>query len=531
MVRPQETIRVELEEYLWRALQVFNVYRLLVATAFLLFEQAGLTPRVLGTANPELYSWVVALYFSFAILMIALLVKRYPGYKSSVAMQISLDIIAIVAIIYASGEVNNGLGVLLAVSVGVSSLLIGNSKALAVPAAATIALFAQVFYSHYIDGLDSQFTNSGLLGTSFFIISYLSLTLAKRLYYTEKTVLESKADLASMEAVNQDIIQTLKSGLIVLDESLNIQMLNDAAWRELNMPSAPKMQPLKAISREIYLATKQWLAKPLTDSMLIKLASRNIELQLSFRKLGADEHNLILIFLEDTTKLTQQAQQLKLTSLGRLTASIAHEIRNPLGAISHAAQLLNESEGITENDKDLCAMITRHSLRMNTIIENVLNLSQSRPPQQESIYLESIITQVKKELLQHHDPQPEIDVLIKPQDIQVLFDRSQLQQIINNLCQNGLRYSLENTGTASLHIYAAYHSPSGQAYLDIIDRGKGVKEQYKDKIFEPFFTTSNSGTGLGLYLARELCQSNGANLSYIPLPSEGGSCFRIEFGQ
>ena len=122
-------------------------------------------------------------------------------------------------------------------------------------------------------------------------------------------------------------------------------------------------------------------------------------------------------------------------------------------------------------------------------------------------------------------------MLLEPGEIQVRFDRSQLQQIIQNLCQNGLRYSLENTGVASLHIHAAQHYPSANAYLDIIDQGTGVEEQYRDKIFEPFFTTSNRGTGLGLYLASELCQSNGANLSYIPLPGQTGSCFRIEFGQ
>ena len=510
MVRPLELIRVEFEEYLWRALQVFNVYRLLLTTALIIFAQLGLTPKVLGNAHPTMYSWVVGLYFLFALVMILLLVIRKPGYKTSVVMQLSLDILAIVAIIYASGSVNNGLGVLLAVSVGVSSLLIGNKRALAVPAAATIALFTQVFYSHYIDGMPSQFTSSGVLGASFFIISFLSLTLAKRLYYSEREAIESRADLASMEAVNQDIIQTLKSGVLVVDQKLDIQLMNDTAWKELDMPAMPKNQPLKTISKDVYLATKQWLTNPVSDSVLIQLNARNIEIQLSFRKMGDDAHDLIIIFLEDTSKLTQQAQQMKLTSLGRLTASIAHEIRNPLGAISHAAQLLNESADLDTSDKDLCDMITRHSRRMNTIIENVLNLSQQRPPQQENVALENIVNQVCKELKHHFEPEPEIEIMVEPATLQVMFDRSQLQQVIHNLCENGLRYSLEKTGKATIQI--------------------NVEEEHRDKIFEPFFTTSNRGTGLGLYLASELCQSNSSKLVYLPVPNQGGSCFRIQFG-
>ena len=331
-----------------------------------------------------------------------------------------------------------------------------------------------------------------------------------------------------MQAVNEDIIQTLNSGVIVVNEALVVQMMNDTAWRLLGMPTRPKSQPLKAINREIYLSTKQWLAQSIAQSFLITVKPKNIELQVSFRKMGTHKHNLILIFLDDTTKLTQQAQQMKLSSLGRLTASIAHEIRNPLGAISHAAQLLNESDNIEIDDKDLCNVIIRHSKRMNSIIENVLNLSQHRPPQQETIELTAIVELIAKELNQHYLPEPDISIAIEPGQINVQFDRSQLIQIINNLCENGLRYSEQETGEAKLSISGGLEYPSASAYLDVIDYGPGIRDEAQDKIFEPFYTTSKQGTGLWLYLARELCESNSARLSYIPMP-HGGSCFRIQF--
>ncbi len=523
-------IRGEFQEYLWRALQAFNVYRLVLTISLIVLNQIGIAPEELGSGNPDLYLWTISLYFAFALVVIGLLLIRKPEYKASVVIQLTLDIIAITTIVYASGGINNGLGVLLAVSVGVSSLLIGNRKAIAVPAAATIAVFSQEFYSHYNDNLAIEYASLSFLGASFFIISFLSLTLAKRLYYSEMTTLETQADLASMQAVNEDIIQTLNSGVIVVNERLIVQMMNDTAWRLLDRPSRPKDQTLKSINREIYLATKQWLSQSLAQSYLITVKPMNIELQLSFRKMGTQNHNLILIFLDDTTKLTQQAQQLKLSSLGRLTASIAHEIRNPLGAISHAAQLLNESDHIEVDDKDLCQVIIRHSKRMNSIIENVLNLSQHRPPQQESIELHTIVEQITHELNQHYLPTPNITIALEPDQIHTDFDRSQLIQIINNLCENGLRYSEQEIGEPRLTISGGQEYPLATAYLDIIDFGPGISDEDQDKIFEPFYTTSKQGTGLGLYLARELCESNGARLNYIPMPN-GGSCFRIQFAQ
>jgi len=530
MQKPADLIKVEFQEYLWRALQVFNIYRLVLTIALIMLHQLSDFPKMIGQAHPSLYLWVISLYFLFALVVILLLIIRKPGYKTSVIMQLCLDIAAVVAIIYSSGGVNNGLGVLLAVSVGVSSLLIGSRRALAVPTVATLALLSETLFAQYFDGRPLELTSIGFLAASIFIIAFLSLTLAKRLHYSEMRAIESKADLESMQAVNQDIIQTMKSGVLVIDDKLNIQLMNDAAWKEIGMPSSPQGQPLKMVCRQIYLACKQWLSNARDEAMLVHLPARNVELQLSFRKLGEEQHNLILIFLEDTTKLTQQAQQLKLSSLGRLTASIAHEIRNPLGAISHAAQLLQESEQMVSADRDLCTMITRHSKRMNNIIENVLNLSQHRPPQQEEILLINTIEQISTELIEHNEPKPAIDINIEPASISVLFDRSQLIQIINNLVENGLRYSLNQTGKATIKISGGLEYPSANAYLDIIDMGPGIDDADKDKIFEPFYTTSEQGTGLGLYLARELCESNGARLSYMPVPNSPGSCFRIQFG-
>ncbi len=522
----------EFQAYFWKALQFFNLYRLSLTTVLILLQQTGLSPKFLGLVHPTAYLWIISIYFLFAILMIPLLIKRIPGYKWSVIIQISFDILAVVLMVHTSGGLNNGLGVLLAVSVGTSSLLIGSTRALVVPAVATLALFAEGIFARFHDLHVLDFSQPALLGGSFFIISILSLTLARRLHQSEQIAIESKANLASMEAVSDNIIQTMTIGVVIVDEDNNVRLINDAAWKSFGMPSQPQAKKLESLSKELHKQLFLWRinpSNPITKKLKMDARSDVDELQIRFRQMGEAEHNLVLIFLEDTSILNEKAQQLKLSSLGRLTASIAHEIRNPLGAISHAAQLLEESENINESDRHLCEMITKHSRRMNHIIENVMNLSQRRAPQHESIELKLFLELYIEELMIQNKDNLDINLEVMPDEIEVIFDRSQLLQVMANLCGNGLRYSLANTGVASLKIIAAKEYGSELIFLDIIDSGPGISETDADKLFEPFYTTSEHGTGLGLYLARELCEANGARLNYLPVPTGTGSCFRLVF--
>ncbi len=523
----------EFQEYLWRALQVFNVYRLLLTTALIFMQQLGISPKVLGVIHPTLYLWIISLYFLFAILVILLLIKRIPGYKASVILQISLDIFAVISIIHTSGGVNNGLGVLLAVSVGISCLLIGSTRALVVPAIASIGLFAETIFSNIHDSHVLEVTQPAILGASFFIISLLSLQLAKRLHYSEMLAIESQTDLANMEAMSDNIIQTMTTGVLIIDRKERIRLINDSAWKNLGMPASPQDKTIRNVSVELYQALSKWHRDPndITSTTTIHTGLDAPELKIRFKKLGEKDHKFIMIFVEDTSLLTQRATQLKLSSLGRLTASIAHEIRNPLGAISHAAQLLQESESITTEDKDLCNMITNHSHRVNDIIENIMNLSQRKTPYIESIELKPVLESCIENLTLQKAIKPEITLEILPEESHVLFDRSQLLQILTNLCDNGLRYSEKQTNLASLSLTGGQEYGSSAQYLDIIDNGPGILESERDKLFEPFYTTSEHGTGLGLYLARELCEANGARLKYIPVPNNSGSCFRINFAR
>jgi two-component system sensor histidine kinase PilS (NtrC family) len=232
-----------------------------------------------------------------------------------------------------------------------------------------------------------------------------------------------------------------------------------------------------------------------------------------------------LILLEDSAQLAHKTQQIKLASLGRLTASIAHEIRNPLGAISHAAQLLAESDKLDQGDKRLTEIICNHSKRVNTIIENVLQLSRRSASHPQELALANWLSEFKKEFVQMdglRSKQLELD--IEPEDVRIQVDPGHLHQVLTNLCQNAFEHAGDETAVR----LQVRRGDKTAVWLDVVDNGPGIDAETAEQMFEPFYTTASSGTGLGLYIVRELCEINQARLSYHPVP-EGGSSFRIRF--
>jgi two-component system sensor histidine kinase PilS (NtrC family) len=233
-----------------------------------------------------------------------------------------------------------------------------------------------------------------------------------------------------------------------------------------------------------------------------------------------------LVFLDDYTAVTQQAQSLKLTSLGRLTASIAHEIRNPLGAVSHAAQLLSESEQLAANDQELAEIIQHHAKRMNSVIENVLQISRRQPPNPQRLALKGWLQNFLDQYRQTHREQIEIELKLPEEWLEVTFDPSHLERVLGNLLDNALRHSANSDGGGRVGIHVEKDPEAQRCVVDVIDSGPGVADSERAKLFEPFYTTVDKGTGLGLYLSKELCEINNATLTYRPTAA-GDSCFRL----
>jgi two-component system, NtrC family, sensor histidine kinase PilS len=372
----------------------------------------------------------------------------------------------------------------------------------------------------------ASFTQGGLLGAIFFATALLSHALASRIRQSEALAAQRGVDLANMARLNAHIVQRMQSGIIVLDPERQVRLVNTSALALLGLSGPCQGEHLARISPELYEHVCSWLKQPHPATRLMRPASRETDLLISMADLGSGPSAGILIFLEDAAVTRQRAQQLKLASLGQLTASIAHEIRNPLGAISHAGQLLSESSSRPPEDQRLTRIIQEHSERINRIIENVLRLGRRDNPVPESFPLGLWLQSFVEEFTEYKRLSPvQITLNIEPADIEVRMDRSQLHQIVWNLCENGLRYS---RGTPLLELQGGLKSISERPYLDVIDHGSGIPLDLADHIFEPFVSRNSTGTGLGLYIAGELCECNQASLS-LHANTDQGCCFRINF--
>ncbi|MDX1694804.1 MAG: ATP-binding protein, partial [Ketobacteraceae bacterium] len=360
----------------------------------------------------------------------------------------------------------------------------------------------------------------------FFITSFFAQQLAARLRESEALARQKTLEVAELEELNHHIIQRMRTGIIVVDKKDQVRLINEACWKMFGMPDM-KSHSLESISPELRQQLHQWRNTDLPKRKPFRASVNGPEVSANFTSLESDESSDVLVFVDDNTRMTQHAQQLKLASLGGLTASIAHEIRNPLGAISHAAQLLLESPDLAKTDHRLAEIVQQHCVRMNKVIENILQLSRRRPAMPERLNLVEWCREFM-EIFRTTLPTPaDIQFEYESEDIVFQVDPSQIHQVLSNLLINGIRYSEKNTGRREVSLKAGVSGDTERPFLEVSDLGPGVPEADRDKIFEPFFTTDNTGTGLGLYIAKELCESNQARLDLVP--SSQGACFRITF--
>jgi two-component system sensor histidine kinase PilS (NtrC family) len=247
-----------------------------------------------------------------------------------------------------------------------------------------------------------------------------------------------------------------------------------------------------------------------------------------FAPLGKGPLPPVLIFLEDLTALDDRIHQSRLAALGRLSASIAHEIRNPVGAISHAAQLLGEDAGLSEPNRRMSDIILANAERVSTIIGNVQQLARRESTRPERMPLGDWLTEFAQEFINTGGHEAgQLAAEIPDPELEVRVDPSHLRQILWNLCENAFRYSVKARDD-KIEVRIGRLAGSNRPFLEVLDRGPGIDSTISDRIFEPFFTSRASGTGLGLFIARELAQCNRALLVFEPRAG-GGSIFRIVF--
>lgn len=492
-----------------RLFRFYNHYRIvvgLILVGAVFFNISFIDPEQQKSA---LYQITAICYLSINIFTALILLAGFQANSRHIIAAIIFDIIILHMLMYASNGIQTGLGNLVVISVAAGNILIRGRigtlfAALAALASLGIELYQVFLYDDKIDGV----VRAGLLGIIYFAAAFLLQNISKRISQSEELAQARAKNIIELEKLNHQIIQRMQTGIVVTDEFGNVRLLNQAALSLLNVDDERKLPPPLKQRQDM------WRANPNIRTEPFKTSTSGTTLQANFTQLKKDTGSGILIFIEDTSKISQQAQQMKLASLGRLTAGIAHEIRNPLGAISHAAQLLAESESLSPPDARMTDIIQRHSGRVNGIVESILQLSRRKQPEAIENNINDWLLKFFQDYTLSHSPTPEITLKLTDKAPIARFDPSQIEQVVTNLVDNGLRYSEKVTGKPTLTVCSGINQRNGLAFIDIIDQGHGVSEEDIDHLFEPFFTTESSGTGLGLYLSRELCESNQAQLNY-----------------
>lgn len=511
----------------WRPLRFFNLYRTVLAGLFVVLTLTGAAPRSLGRADQDLFLATAAVYLLFSLLGSFSIRLRWPAFGVQVFSHVFADIIAITLMMLASGGVRSGFGMLLVVAIAGGSILTAGRTGVLFAAIATLAVLAQEIYAT-LQGLfpDTAYTQSGMLGATFFATAFLAHVLARRVRESEALAQQRGVDLANLSLLNEHIIQRMQSGILAVDADGRVALINESAQRMLGYTGRGGDVALAGVCPRLAEMLQDWRRGGLHKSRFFRPEGTEVDVIASFAALDRSAAPGTLVFLEDSSAFNQRAQQLKLASLGRLTASIAHEIRNPLGAISHAGQLLAESPQLAEQDRRLTRIIDEQSRRLNAMVENVMQLGRRKPHAPESIRLLPWLQEFVAEITRGRNlAQGDVTLRVDPGELEVRIDPSQLHQIIHNLADNGLRYAGERP---LLQLRAAFNGETERVYLDVCDSGPGVPEHQVQHLFEPFFTTERTGTGLGLYITRELCEVNQASLNHLGL-TEHGHCFRITF--
>lgn len=503
----------------WQSLLVYEGYRLILSGVLVGLYYAKPIHAPLGQNDAMLFHHVALAYFALVLAGGVALLLRRPGYATQAQMQIFVDIAAIGLLAHASGGAHSGLGILLAVTMAAGGLLIGGRCALVFAALASSAVLGEQVYIHVNVAFDGRgYTYAGAQGAAFFAIAILAFVAAKRTERSDALAHQRGADLANLQQLNEFIVQHLQSGIMVIDEGHHIVTANRSALQLFNLGASPAS--LDVASPELLEKYRHWLEQPLDDYANLERVSGN-RVQVRFSRFAARSRDYDMIFLEDDALYNQRVQRSKLASLGRLTASIAHEIRNPLSAVKHAAQLLAENPQLSPQDLRLTQIMVDNAARVNTVVENILQLSRRSPSQRISLdlrpWLEQFLADFRQGRTLETDP-----FHYQPPDapVRILADPNQLRQILENLCANALKYGNPEGGKVVVRI--TRQPPC----VEVVDHGPGIPPKQAEQIFEPFYTSSPTGTGLGLYIARELAELNQARLSYQAAEG-GGSCFRL----
>jgi two-component system sensor histidine kinase PilS (NtrC family) len=507
---------------IWRSLFYFNVYRLTGAALLLVMATAWGETLPFGARDYRLFVTVTTIYCAIALIFFTLIRIRWR-FDLQLNVQVASDVVAISLLTYASWGLSSGLSLLLLTTLAAAGLIARGRLTLFYAALASIAVLLEHTYDVlHFDAPVAQYAQAGLLSAAYFMVAWLAHALARYAVESEELAAQREIDLENMAQVSEHVIQDMQDGVLVVDGNGVIRQFNTRAERILGPLWGRRDVPLSDYAPPLARRFEVWREDGRGgDSASDMPLSRAMGAR--FVPVGRRRSAGAVIFIEDLTRIQAAARQMKLAALGRLTANIAHEVRNPLGAISHAAELLQEEPAVNDTARRLVTIIQDNAQRLDRMVTDVLRLRRSDSAHRESFKLVDYLTTFVEQFCQNEKINPDIFEITLRSDPHVAFDRSHLNQVMWNLCRNAARHCRRQKG--SIHVVVGVEQSGAIVRLDVIDDGPGVPAALRSQLFEPFFTTATGGTGLGLYIAREVCEANNARLDYVETPE--GACFTV----
>lgn len=504
----------------WVSLRYFNAYRIAVAAllfASILFYQDLLA---LGLEDVRLYTVTSVIYLTVAVGFHVLLRRAPYNFNAQLTAHIVVDVVAITLLSHASGGFQSGLAVMLLISVAAAGLVSRGSQLLGYAALASIAVLAEQTVQILADEATlSTYLQPALISIGYFATAMITSKLAQRVITNERVARQRGIELANQLRISELVIQDVQDGVLVVDANGLVRQHNRRI-EELLGRNVPELEQIEGYSPALATALAAWRAEigPAQPTLTLDESGRSVRAR--FVEAGLEDAKLTVIYLEDISKLEEQARQLKLAALGRLTANIAHEIRNPLASVTHAAELLQEENRALARER-LIRIIRDNARRLNRMVHDVLELNRRDRVQADTVRLGAFVSAFVDEFAPSEGLPAGAVTLDLQGDPAVECDRVHLNQIVWNLVRNAWRHSTGHPGSVRILVQRS----GGRIELHVVDDGPGVPRELQPQLFEPFFTTFSGGTGLGLYIARELAAANRATLEYIDRAA--GADFRL----
>ena len=515
----------EADSALRRELHFFTLYRLLEA-AILTFLLFGPIRHYLSEPRDEGIAKATAIIYLFAATLMFLIRKR-GDLQLQALIGIAFDLFFGVLIVYAMPGTRAGIVLMLMFNVGAAALLLPARFGLGIAAIAAAGLIFDYFWNVAAGAITPGIGEPLMFAMGYIAVATLTNVLGRQMRQSVDLAERRGEDVASLAEVNELIIRRLRTGVLLVDQRGHLRLANEAAMLLLSDEGEHpgEGRDLRLAAPTLARRLAEWRKTGHADDTPLQLSPELPDVVPRFTRLRAGSDQ-VLIFLDDTSIVSRQAESLTLATLGRFSASLAHEIRNPLAAINYAVQLLEESKDLPTADLRLLQIIRQQGHRMNGIVENVLGLARREPAKPEHVELMAFTRRFVEDYVTSHPLEHDtVRAAGSPAALTTLFDPRQLHQILTALVYNALTYGRMPGQPARVTVHVAVDE-TGAPTIDVRDRGPGVPDSVVGQLFRPFFTTSGHGTGLGLYIARELCRANQATLEYISMPG-GGACFRI----